>query len=132
MKAYFKLMMVLLLVQQAAYGQKVEQLYFNLYTDSLKKGIHNYINVDGKLSDGSFTPLDTKQIKLSSNYGKWEGNSLIIDSAYQKDSVVVTVLLIANPALTRSITIYMKKNTTEPPLKTEKELLDELRKKKKG
>lgn len=115
-----------------ASAQSVQQLYFNLYTDSLKKGTHNYINVDGKLSNGSFMPLDTKQIKLSSNYGKWDGNSLIIDSTYQKDSVVVTATLIANPSLQKSVTIYMKKITVEPPLKTEQEFLDELKRKKKG
>jgi len=113
-------------------AQSVQQLYFNLYTDSLKKGTHNYINVDGKLSNGSFMPLDTKQIKFSSNYGKWDGNSLIIDSTYQRDSVVVTATLIANPSLQKSVTIYMKKITVEPPLKTEQEFLDELKRKKKG
>jgi len=115
-----------------AAAQKVEQLFFNLYTDSLKKGVHNYINVDGKLSNGSFMPLDTKQISLSSNYGKWEGNSLVIDSAYKGDSVVVTVVLKANPVLTKSITIFMKKNTTEPELPTADEYLEQLKRKKKG
>ncbi len=129
---YILLVSILCWSANKASAQPVQQLYFNLYTDSLKKGTHNYINVDGKLSNGSFMPLDTKQIKFSSNYGKWDGNSLIIDSTYQRDSVVVTATLIANPSLQKSVTIYMKKITVEPPLKTEQELLDELKRKKKG
>ncbi|MBL0056604.1 MAG: hypothetical protein IPP31_10530 [Chitinophagaceae bacterium] len=39
-----------------ARGQKVENIYVNLYTDSLKKGTFNYINIDGKLSNGRFIP----------------------------------------------------------------------------
>jgi hypothetical protein len=129
---YILLVSILCWSANKAAAQSVQQLYFNLYTDSLKKGTHNYINVDGKLSNGSFMPLDTKQIKFSSSYGKWDGNSLIIDSAYQRDSVVVTATLIANPSLQKSVTIYMKKITVEPPLKTEQEFLDELKRKKKG
>ena len=43
-----------------ARAQKVDSIYFNLYTDSLKKQVHNYINVDGKFSNGSWLPLTEK------------------------------------------------------------------------
>ncbi len=35
-----------------SYAQKIEYVNFNLYTDSLKKGLHNYINVDGYIGNG--------------------------------------------------------------------------------
>ena len=35
-------------------AQKIDSIYFHLYTDSLKKGTHNYINIDGKTSDGKW------------------------------------------------------------------------------
>jgi hypothetical protein len=124
----------LLLVTGVAQSQKIESLHFNLYTDSLKKGVHNYINVDGKLSNGRFTPLDSKQLMLTASYGIWQGNDLIIDASYAKDSVVVTATLKADATIKNSITIYLKKNVAAEKLKTEKEILDELNKprKKKG
>src|SRR3954471_12273315 len=119
--------LVLLYIGMATYSkaQQVESIEFHLYTDSLKKGVYNYINVDGKMSDGTWRPLNSKQIQFSCNTGNWDGNSLVIDSSYNKDSVVVTAALKANTAMQKSITIYMKKNLTNPPLKTEEELLKE-------
>lgn len=113
------------------FSQKIESIYFNLYTDSLKKGVHNYINVDGKLSNGRYMPLDASHVTFNSNYGTWQGNDLIIDSAYKKDSVVITATLKQNTAITQSITIYMKKNLNPPKLKTEQEILNDLEKPKK-
>jgi hypothetical protein len=112
-----------------AHAQKVESFWFNLYTDSLKKGVYNYINVDGKRTDSTYQPLMTDEITLRSSAGRWDGNSLIIDSAYRQDSVVITANLKANPEIKKDVTIYIKKTDTNGPLKTEEELLEEWRKK---
>ena len=115
----------------AGKSQNIKEIYLNLYTDSLKKGVHNYINVDGKLSDGSYAPLDSKQIKFTSSFGKWEGNNLIIDSSYKQDSVIVTVTAIGNTSLTKTQVIYLKKINNTDGMKTEKELLESWNTKKK-
>ena len=109
-------------------AQKVQSIEFNLYTDSLKKNnIHNYINVDAKLTNGRYAPLaNNKQIVLSSSYGKWEGNYLIIDNDYKKDSVVVTAVLLEDKTVTKSVTIYIKKSVFEGKVKTAAELAEEL------
>lgn len=107
-------------------AQQVESMEFHLYTDSLKKGVYNYINIDGKRSDGSWRPLSSKQVQFTSNTGTWDGNSLIIDSAYNKDSVVITAVLKDNTTLKQTITIYMKKNLAGERLKTEEELMNEM------
>jgi len=130
-KRFVILAIATVLMQTTVRAQKVEQIYFNLYTDSLKKDVHNYINVDGKLDNGRYIPLDSKQVIFTTSYGKWEGNDLIIDKGYTKDSVVVTATLKENPALTKSITIYMKKITVEPPLRTLDEIMNEPAKKRK-
>jgi hypothetical protein len=122
---------MLLFTSLAARSQKIETIYFNLYTDSLKKGIHNYINVDGKMDNGTFLPLMSDDIIFTSTAGKWQGNSIIIDSAIKIDSVVVTAVLKARPEVKKSVTIYIKKTDYQPSLKTEKELLDEWTKKSK-
>lgn len=110
-------------------AQKIDSILFNLYTDSLKKGAYNYINVDGKLTNGAYLPLMSDEVTFTSSGGNWEGNSLIIDSAFKQDSVVVTASLKERPEIKKNVTIYIKKIVTEPPLKTEKELLEEWRRK---
>lgn len=112
-----------------ARAQKVDSIYFNLYTDSLKKGVHNYINVDGKLTDGTYQPLMSNEVVFTSSAGRWDGNSLIVDTAFKQDSVVITASLKEHPEIKKNVTIYLKKIVTEPPLKTEKELLEEWKKK---
>jgi len=126
MKQLVSLMLLVTCFAIHSKAQQIESIEFHLYTDSLKKGVHNYINVDGKLSDGSWRPLSSKVIQFSSNAGTWDGNSLIIDSAYTKDSVVVTAVLKGNTALQKQVTIYMKKNLVGERLKTEEEILNEM------
>ena len=46
MKKIF-LALTLLITASSVNAQKVDSIYFHLYTDSLKKGTYNYINVDG-------------------------------------------------------------------------------------
>ncbi|GEO09989.1 hypothetical protein [Segetibacter aerophilus] len=122
-------LLVLTIASFAAKSQKVETIYFNLYVDSLKKGVYNYINVDGKLSSGSFLPLMADEVLFSSSSGKWEGNNLIIDTSSKVDSVVITAALKARPEVKKTVTIWVKKVEIIPVLKTEKELLDEWTKK---
>ncbi|HKG70074.1 MAG TPA: hypothetical protein VKA92_14470 [Segetibacter sp.] len=126
-----KKLLIILIVLSAftASAQKVDSIYFNLYTDSLKKGVYNYINVDGKLTNGTYQPLMSNEVAFTSSAGRWDGNSLIVDSAYKQDSVVITASLKEHPEVKKNVTIYLKKIVTEPPLKTEKELLEEWRKK---
>jgi hypothetical protein len=117
-------------------AQKLEAIYFNLYTDSLKKGFYNYINVDGKYSDGSWAPLDSSQIKLTSNAGSFIGNDIYIDSTYRADTITVKAVLKTNPAIWKEVTIYIRKRGFDEPLKSNKDFLDDMRnnqrKKKKG
>ncbi len=114
-----------------AQTQKVESIYFNLYTDSLKKGVYNYINVDGKLDNGNYLPMTSKEIEFTSSYGKWDGNNLILERDAKVDSVIIHAMVLNNHSLTKSIVVYLKKAETEPELKTEKELLEEWKRKSK-
>jgi hypothetical protein len=122
------LVIILIVFSFGAKAQKIETIHFNLYTDSLKKGVHNYINVDGKYSNGSFTPLMTNEVVFTSSAGKWDGNSLILEKNCKTDSVVITAWLKDRPEVKKSVTIYTKRIEVEPPLKTEKELLEEWKK----
>lgn len=90
-------------------AQKIDSLFFNLYTDSLKKGSWNYINVDAKLSNGQFMPLTSEQLKFKVSNGKLEGNSVWIDWDFKQDSIVVEAMLKKDPTVKRVITIWIKK-----------------------
>ncbi|MGV3658508.1 MAG: hypothetical protein ACO1NX_11150 [Chitinophagaceae bacterium] len=113
---------------QTVQAQKLEGIYFNLYTDSLKKGFYNYINVDGKYADGSWLPLDSSQIQFSANTGFFKGNDLFIDSSYTADSVVVKAVLKKDPAVWKQVVIYIRKRGFDEPLKTDEEIFNDMQK----
>lgn len=125
----------LLLAANSLKAQKVDSIFFNLYTDSLKKGVHNYINVDGKLSNGRWMPLTTKELNFSASAGSFDGNSLVIDTSFSGEKVVVTAVLKANPSIKKETVIYIKKLANTEQLKTADEVLNEMKqphKRKKG
>lgn len=113
-------------------AQKVDSIFFNLYTDSLKKGTYNYINVEAKLSSGQWMPLTSKELKFSCASGKFDGNSLFIDSSFKEEKVKVKVELKNNPTVTKEITIYIKKYIPDERLKTVEEILGKPPKKNKS
>jgi hypothetical protein len=126
------LFIVLFLLSRNASAQKIESIYFNLYTDSLKKGFYNYINVDGKCADGTWLPLDSTHIRLTANTGYFKGNDIFIDSSYTGDTIRVKAVLKRDPSIRKEVVIYIRKRGFDEPLKTDDEILDGLRKKKKS
>ncbi|HEY0354889.1 MAG TPA: hypothetical protein VGC29_01715 [Flavisolibacter sp.] len=117
---------------QGLSAQKVDSIYFNLYTDSLKKGFFNYISVDGKLSDGTWSPLDSTHILFLSDAGFFKGNDLFIDSSWTDDKVRVKAILKSNPKVWKETVIYIRKRGFDEPLKSDKEVLDEIMRKSKA
>ena len=115
--------LLLLFSSLPSLAQKVDSIYFNLYTDSLKKGVYNYINVDGKLSTGIWRPMTAKEIIFSTSYGRFDGNSLIVDSAFKGEKVTVKAVLKENPVIWRETTIYIKKLPDNEKLKTMEEVM---------
>jgi hypothetical protein len=105
-------------------AQKADSIYVHLYTDSLKKGTYNYINIDGKLPGGRFIPLDTADVMFSSSGGKFFGNSLWIDPAFSRDSVWIKVVLKSNPKVFKQFTLFIKRKP-DGQLKTLEEIMKE-------
>jgi hypothetical protein len=124
-----KILVVLgfIMTANAVSAQKVDSIYFHLYTDSLKKGFYNYINVDGKMSDGTWSPLDSTQILFISDAGFFKGNDLFIDSSYKGETVRVKAVLKSNPTIHKETVIYIRKRGFTEPLKTNQEIMDEMR-----
>jgi len=133
---FSSIFMMLLSFAGKVHAQKIESINFNLYTDSLKKGTHNYINVDGKLSNGSWLPLTAKELRFTTTGGTFEGNSLVLDKDFKGENVSVTAILIQDTSLQKTVTIFVKKAGDNEKLKTAEEILREMenkgRKKKNG
>ena len=112
MKTVFALI-VILFSSSRVFCQKIDSIFFHLYTDSLKKGQHNYINVDGKLSNGQWQPLTTKEIRFSSSACKFQGNELIIPPDFNEDKIKIKAELKSDPGIWKDVTIWIKK-TPDP------------------
>lgn len=129
MQKLLLLFIIGLLFTQKSLGQKVDSIYFNLYTDSLKKGTHNYINVDGLLSNGRYLPLTEKELIFAVSAGKMEGNSLWLDPGFKEEKITIKATLKSNPKISREAIIYIKKIITEEKLPTAEEILKNMKKK---
>jgi hypothetical protein len=97
-----------LFISTKAKSQQVDSIYFHLYTDSLKKGVHNYINVDGKLNNGKWLPLSAKEIEFSTTGGKFEANDLVLPANFKSEKVTVKAILKTNQAVWKEIDIWVK------------------------
>ena len=105
-------------------GQKIDSIYFHLYTDSLKKGTHNYINVDGKTSTGSWKPLTAKEITFTSTYGEFDGNELILPDPCKVEKLSIKAVLKSNPSIWKEITVWVKKKPDDELLPTKDDVLN--------
>ena len=132
MKRLFFILFLLATIGAAA--QKIDSIYFNLYTDSLKKGFFNYINVDGKTADGRWYPLTADEVIFSipSNDTSlhFKSNDLFVDSSYSKETVVVRAALKTNPKVWKEVVIHIRRRGFDEPLKTNEEVLQEYTKPK--
>jgi len=122
MKQIF-LSIVLILSAFLSNAQKIDSISFHLYTDSLKKGTHNYINIDGKTSDGKWKPLTAKEVTFTSNYGTFEGNELILSDNPTVEKLTIKAVLKSDPKLWQEITIWIKKKPDDELLPTTEEVL---------
>lgn len=129
MKKSFSLFLFVIICFGAK-SQIIDSIYVHLYTDSLKKGTYNYINIDGKLSNGSYLPLDSTDIIFSASDGTFTGNTLWVPVDFKKDKISICATLIRNKKIYKKFDIYIKQQP-DPELKTESELLNDMKSNKK-
>ena len=122
MKQFF-LSTILILPAFLSNAQKIDSIFFHLYTDSLKKGTHNYINVDGKLADGKWKPLSAKEITFTASYGTFEGNELVLPAEPTVEKLTIKAVLKSNPTSWKEITIWIKRKPDDELLPTTDEIL---------
>lgn len=134
MKRYLPFLFIL--TASICKAQKIESIYVNLYTDSLKKGTYNYINIDGLLSNGNYIPLDSTHLIFSASAGKFYGNNLYIDKNFKEDKVAIKVQLRKDPSQFKTFEMHIKRKPDNEVLKTPEQIMSEIenkqRKKKKN
>ncbi|UEG49334.1 hypothetical protein LK994_11895 [Ferruginibacter lapsinanis] len=123
---------ICILLSAFAKAQTIDNIYVNLYTDSLKKGTYNYINIDGLLSNGRYLPLDSTHLIFSASAGKFYGNNLWLDKSFAGNKVDFKVVLKANPALYKEFSVFIKTKADNEQLKTVDEILNDVRNKPKS
>ena len=114
---------ILILTAFLSNAQKIDSISFHLYTDSLKKGTHNYINVDGKTSDGKWKPLTAKDITFTTSYGTFDGTELVLPNNPTVEKLTIKAILKSDPKLWKEITIWIKKKSDDELLPTTDEIL---------
>lgn len=108
-------------------AQKLDSIYVNLYTDSLKKGTYNYINIDGLYSNGKYLPLDSTDIIFASTHGKFYGNSLWVDKEFKEEKIKIKVMMRTNHVLCKEFVMYIKKKDDNDHLMTNEELIEKMK-----
>ena len=108
---------------KVVFSQKIDRIYVNLYTDSLKKGTYNYINIEGSTPDGMILPLDTNHLTFSASSGDFFGNSLWLDPVCDADSITVTATLKQKPTEVKTFVVYLKRNEDTEELPSEEDIL---------
>ncbi|MFM2137901.1 MAG: hypothetical protein RJA57_208 [Bacteroidota bacterium] len=114
-----------------ARAQPIDSLCFRLYTDSLKKGQHNYINVDGRRPDGKWMPLTSKELHFHCDSAVFEGNELIVPPEFTPLKVTVTAVFRTDTTRRIERTIWIKQ-MPDGPLPTQEEWQRLQRGEKKG
>lgn len=121
------LLLIFILAGSTAKAQNIDSIYVNLYTDSLKKGTYNYINIDGRLSNGQYLPLDNNQVTFTASSGEFKGNSLWIDKDFKLEKVTIKVVLKSNPRQYKEFDMFIKQKPDNEKLKTADDIMKEMR-----
>ncbi|MEP6750808.1 MAG: hypothetical protein ABJB86_23940 [Bacteroidota bacterium] len=127
----FSIVAVFMAFFTGAKAQKVDSIFFHLYTDSLKKGTYNYINVDGKLGNGRWLPLTSKEIIFTASAGTFEGNSLFVAKDQPDQRVTIKAVLKADTSVAIQTILYIKKNGNTEALRTEADIIRSPQKRRK-
>ena len=98
--------------------------FLSIFTQTAwKKGTHNYINVDGKTSDGKWKPLTAKDLTFTSSYGTFEGTELVLPDNPTVEKLTIKAVLKSDPKLWKEITIWIKKKPDDEQLPSNEEIL---------
>ncbi len=111
-------------------AQSIVDIRFNLYADSVKNTIDNYINVEARLSNGRYMPLTDKEITFSSDHGFWRGNSLVLSKVKNVNAVNITAQLKSDTSKKISTMVYIQKYPDPGVFLTERDFMNKMQKRR--
>jgi hypothetical protein len=76
--------------------------------------------------------MTAKEITFSASAGRFEGNSLFVERDFTGNMITVKAVLKENPAMTREVTIFIKKKEDDAQLKTMDEVMPGGRKRRRN
>lgn len=106
---------------------------FHHYADSLKRGIHFYLNVEGLYNSGKIYPLDTSRIHFTPSTGQLIGQDLLIPrSDSSTRSISVTAVYRGDKKINATTEIPVKQGPEDESMiiKNEKDLFNKPKKKR--
>lgn len=106
----------------------VRRMRFNLYTDSIKRNIPFYLNVEGRFSSGRVYPLDTGMIAFSSSAGSLAGSVLTVRNDTAVHRAEVSAWLRADTGMRIRVSIPVKIVPDTAALPTAAQLLRQWKK----
>ncbi|MEZ5016896.1 MAG: hypothetical protein R2800_07575 [Flavipsychrobacter sp.] len=89
----------------------LDDIRFNLYTDSIKPVLNYYLNIEGIFTNGRIFPLDTSLISVSCSAGAMDGFTWLKPETINFDKVTFTAICKYNPAIAQHLTIYIQRAT---------------------
>ena len=92
-----------------ASAQKVDSMFFNLYTDSIKTILNYYVNVEGEYSNGRFLPMDTGVIRIIADHGAMSGNEWIAPKEIDFEKVTFHAIAKEDPRINDRVTVWLKR-----------------------
>lgn len=108
---------------------------FHHYADSLKRGLHFYLNVEGIYNTGKIYPLDTARVRLYTNTGQIIGQDLLIPATDSiTRSIAVKAVYRGNAEINASSEIPVKIGPEDQTgfIENEKDVFKKPAKKKKN
>jgi len=108
----------------------LDDIRFNLYTDSIKPVLNYWVNVEGVFSNGKILPLDTSFVTITSDQSHMNGMEWVLPSQRDFDKVTFSVVSKNGLPVKKEKTLYLKKHKDPRDApdyrdKTEQEIIHE-------
>ena len=103
----------------------LQALHFNLYTDSLKRNVPFYLNVEGRFSSGKIYPLDTEQVRFHTSGGQLHRNIVEVRPTDTIAALKIYAYFKWDDRIADSTLVPVKTHIAPVHLPTENELMEQ-------
>jgi hypothetical protein len=87
----------------------LQDIRYNLYTDSIKPVLNYYVNVEGVFSSGKVYPLDSSYVAIAASEGHMQGLEWVLPAQRNFEKITFTATSPYLPGKEKQVTLYLKK-----------------------